>query len=150
PEPHEALHVPIFIHFMAGDSGVPAFDSGPIPAGGGPFEVTFGGILTYTYHCNFHPMSGTVNVVAGGPALSTVTIEDLPAPRFNPSTVPVGPSGKVRWVHAGNQTHSVTEDAAGLPSYCLNGRSFVGNTPTIEAVTGQKICWYVFNLDIGM
>lgn len=36
-----------------------------------------------------------------------------------------------------------------LPSLCFNGRSFVGNTPTIVAEAGQKIRWYVFNLDVG-
>jgi hypothetical protein len=35
-----------------------------------------------------------------------------------------------------------------MPSFCLNGRSFVGNTPTILAEAGQKIRWYVFNLDL--
>ena len=46
--------------------------------------------------------------------------------------------------------HTVTENGGGLPSLCLNGRSFVGNTPTIIAHAGQKIRWYVFNLDLGM
>ena len=36
-----------------------------------------------------------------------------------------------------------------IPSLCINGRSFVGNTPTIEAHAGQPIRWYVFNLDIS-
>ena len=149
-EPHECVHVPFFIHFMSDASGTPAFDSGPIAAGGGPFEIVFGTAGTLAYHCNFHPMTGIVNVTPGGPALATVSIEDNPTPRFNPATVPVAPGGTVRWVHNGMQTHSVTEDGAGLPSYCLNGRSFVGNAPTIEVVAGQRIRWYVFNLDIGM
>jgi len=38
---------------------------------------------------------------------------------------------------------------AAIPSLCINGRSFVGNTPTIEAHAGQPIRWYVFNLDIS-
>lgn len=46
--------------------------------------------------------------------------------------------------------HTVTENGGGLPSFCLNGRSFVGNTPTIMAQAGQTIRWYVFNLDLGM
>ena len=37
-----------------------------------------------------------------------------------------------------------------LPSLCFNGRSFVGNSPTIVAAAGQRIRWYVFNLDLGM
>ena len=36
-----------------------------------------------------------------------------------------------------------------IPSLCINGRSFVGNTPTIVGRSGQRIRWYVFNLDIG-
>ena len=36
-----------------------------------------------------------------------------------------------------------------IPSLCINGRSFVGNTPTIVGRTGQRIRWYVFNLDIA-
>jgi hypothetical protein len=36
-----------------------------------------------------------------------------------------------------------------LPSLCYNGRSFVGNSPTVVAAAGQKIRWYVFNLDLG-
>ncbi|HEX6623681.1 MAG TPA: galactose oxidase-like domain-containing protein, partial [Pyrinomonadaceae bacterium] len=34
-------------------------------------------------------------------------------------------------------------------SLCFNGRTFVGNTPTILATAGQRIRWYVFNLDLG-
>jgi hypothetical protein len=41
------------------------------------------------------------------------------------------------------------EDKESLPSLCYNGRSFVGNSPTIVAFAGQKIRWYVFNLDLG-
>lgn len=37
---------------------------------------------------------------------------------------------------------------APIPTLCINGRSFVGNTPTIVARSGQRIRWYVFNLDI--
>ncbi|HEY8411675.1 MAG TPA: galactose oxidase-like domain-containing protein [Pyrinomonadaceae bacterium] len=36
-----------------------------------------------------------------------------------------------------------------IPSLCINGRSFVGNTPTIVARAGQRIRWYIFNLDIS-
>jgi hypothetical protein len=41
------------------------------------------------------------------------------------------------------------DEKESLPSLCYNGRSFVGNTPTIVAAAGQKIRWYVFNLDLG-
>src|SRR5262249_31399790 len=47
--------------------------------------------------------------------------------------------------------HSIVErGGANIPSYCFNGRAFVGNTPTISARAGQKIRWYVFNLDLSM
>jgi hypothetical protein len=38
---------------------------------------------------------------------------------------------------------------APIPSLCINGRSFVGNTPTIVGRAGQRVRWYVFNLDIA-
>src|SRR5437764_788902 len=63
--------------------------------------------------------------------------------RFSPAEVHVQPGGKVHWTAGTVQTHTITEDGAGLPSYCFNGRSFVGNTPTILAHSGQKIRWYV-------
>ena len=37
----------------------------------------------------------------------------------------------------------------GIPTLCINGRGFVGNSPTIAARAGQRIRWYVFNLDIA-
>ncbi len=150
PRPEHVLHVPLFFHFMSGSGGNPAFDSGPLAPGAAPFEVTFGTPGTFTYHCNFHPMQGTVTVAAGGLSLAVVAIEDSPTVRYNPASVTVAPGGKVRWVHTGTQTHTVTEDGGGIPSYCFNGRSFVGNTPTILARAGQRIRWYVFNLDLGM
>jgi plastocyanin len=160
PRPHhpQVIEVPLFFHFMAGSSGTPAFDSGNIPAGGA-FDVTFGAAGTFPYHCSIHPvMHGTVSVVAGGAAVASVEIkpaDPLANPpldmRFDPGSVPVGPGGTVHWTNANPlTTHTVTEDAsAGIPSYCFNGRSFVGNTPTILAEAGQKIRWYVFNLDLG-
>ncbi len=71
--------------------------------------------------------------------------------RFDPASVTVAPGGKVHWTNVNPATtHTVTEDAgAGISSYCFNGRSFVGNTPTILAQAGQRIHWYVFNLDLG-
>ena len=63
----------------------------------------------------------------------------------------IRPGGAVTWNHAGVQPHTVTDrTGAGLESMCINGRSFVGNTPTIVAESGRRIRWYVFNLDLGM
>ena len=151
---HPVLHVPLFFHLMAGVSGKPAFNKNPFNPGDPPFSVTFGGPATYNFHCNFHQgMKGTVNVAIGGADTATFNLVGPPMKFVNPvdnsNVATVRPGGTVQWVHASAETHSVTEDGAGLPSYCLNGRSFVGSTPTIQAVTGQKIRWYVFNLDLG-
>jgi plastocyanin len=153
----ETLDVPVFLHFMVGSGGTPAFTP-PAPLNhGDTFPVTFGGEATYNYHCNFHPeMQGTV-IVSNAATSSDVSvlIENGPPKRFNPESVSVLPGGTVRWYYPpgppGETTqHTVTENGGGLPSFCLNGRSFVGNTPTIIAHAGQKIHWYVFNLDLGM
>ena len=157
PHHEEPLDVPLFFHFMSGGAGTPAFTPPAPISHGDTFPVTFGGEATYGYHCNFHPeMQGTVIVSAAAPSSDvSVLIDDGPPKRFNPATVSVQPGGIVRWYYPpgvpGDMTqHTVTENGGGLPSYCLNGRSFVGNTPTIMAQAGQKIRWYVFNLDLGM
>jgi plastocyanin len=158
PRPHhqKVIEVPLFFHFMEGSTGAPAFDSGNIPPGG-VFEATFGAAATFGYHCSIHPfMKGTISVVAGGPTLATVEIKPADPVlgldmRFDPATRTVAPGGKVHWTNINPlTTHTVTEDGgAGISSYCFNGRSFVGNTPTIVAQAGQRIRWYVFNLDLG-
>lgn len=151
PRPRDVLHVPLFFHFMARSQGKPAFDSGSFMPGAPPFEVTFGAEGIFAYHCQRHPsMRATVVVAAGEAASKDVSIVDGAMPfAFDPPEVRVRPGGMVRW-HAGTVEHTVTEDGAGLPSWCFNGRTFVGNTPTIEAEAGQRIRWYVFNLDLGM
>jgi len=132
PHPRFVIEVPLFFHFMSGSGGVPAFDSGPIPAGAPPFEVTFGAEGAFRYHCSIHPnMQAQVTVVAGGAGLATVNILSSPDMKFDPPNVTVGAGGRAQWINIGTLTHTVTEDAAGKPSYCFNTRSFVGNTPTI-------------------
>jgi len=151
PFPHHpaVIEVPLFFHFMAAAGSTPAFDSGPL-APGATFEVTFGAEGTFNYHCNIHPiMQAQVSVAMGKPNFSMVNIVSTPDMKFDPATIEVAPGGKVRWTNLGPLTHTVTEDAGGKPSYCFNGRSFVGNTPTILAHPGQKIHWYIFNLDLG-
>ena len=144
----DVLHVPVFFHQMSG-SAPPAFDSGPLAPGAPVYDVTFGAEGVFTYHCQFHPvMQGKVSVAMGGLADAYVTIQ--PGFVFFPAAVTVRPGGKVHWTQASPDTHTVTEDGGGLPSYCFNGRTFVGNTPTIVAHPGQKIRWYIFNLDLGM
>jgi FtsP/CotA-like multicopper oxidase with cupredoxin domain len=149
PRPPAVLHVPLFYHFLSGPRGAPAFDSGDL-ANGQQFTQVFAVAGTFDYFCQRHGagMSGTVNVQPGGANQENVTIVDN---QFNPASVTVRPGGTVVWTHAGQDLHTVTEQGrASLPTYCFNGRAFVGNTPTIEAQAGQRVRWYVFNLDLGM
>jgi FtsP/CotA-like multicopper oxidase with cupredoxin domain len=156
PKPPKPLHVPIFFHQMSGMRGAPVFESAPLnppsmAMPGGTFtSPVFSFAAKYKYFCGIHgpSMSGTVTVQPGGPSLATVTIVDF---QFIPADVTVGVGGQVQWMNNGPSLHSVVEAGGDtLPSYCFNGRSFVGNTPTILAEAGQKIRWYVFNLDLGM
>lgn len=153
PPPDETLHVPMFLHLMSKVRGPAAFNKSPFSPGDPPFEVVFGMAGTFGYHCEIHTsMQGTVVVEPGGLPEAVVAIVDTDPMnmRFDPIEVHVQPGGKVRWTAPTVQTHTITENGAGLPTGCLNGRAFVGNTPTIVAHAGQKIRWYVFNLDLGM
>src|SRR2546426_1640853 len=150
-EDDDRLHVPVFIHQMVRTRGVPTFDSGPFPPGALPFEVQLGAEATYTYHCEIHPsMQGKIVVAAGEGPEQVVTINDTDPlnMKFVPAEARIRPGGKVRWT-SGTTTHIIVDDGAGFPSFCLNGRSFVGNTPTIVANAGQRIRWYVFNLGLS-
>jgi plastocyanin len=144
------LHVPLFFHVMSGARGTPVFQSAPLNPGGTFVSPAFTLAATYNYMCGIHGpmMSGTITVQAGGPNSVTVTIGDF---FFSPANVTVGIGGQVTWVNSGPSQHSVVERGGdNVPSYCFNGRSFVGNSPTILAHSGQRIRWYVFNLDLGM
>ena len=148
----DTLHVPLFFHIMSKRSGTPAFNSGPFSPASPVFEVVFGAEGTFTYHCEIHQqMQGTIVVAVGEQPEATVAIDDLDPlnMRFNPAEVRIRPGGEVRFT-PGTILHTVTEDGAGIPSYCFNGRTFIGNSPTIVARAGQKIRWYVFNLDLSM
>ena len=152
PKWHKAdYEVPIFLHRLSGPRTAAAFDSGTLNPGG-TFSFTFPTIGPVDYMCRLHPMSGQVIVSAGGPASAAVTIRDTPgSPRFDPVAVTIAPGGTVTWTHAGTMPHTVTESSSGsLESMCLNGRTFVGNTPTIVSDSGKRIRWYVFNLDLGV
>ena len=148
----ETLHVPMFIHQLSRRRGVAAFNSGPFPPGAPPFQVVLGVEGTYTYHCEIHPsMQGSIVVAVGEGPEAVVNINDIDPMdmKFVPQQARVRPGGLVRWT-PGTVQHVIVEDGAGIPSVCLNGRSFVGNTPTIVAHAGQHIRWYVFNLDLSM
>jgi plastocyanin len=150
PPHNHVLHVPLFFHQMSGFRGSPVFQSAPLNVGGVYTSPTFTVPGTYAYICGVHgaSMSGSVTVQPGGPSTAVVTIVDF---AFNPANVTVGIGGQILWVNNGPSQHSVVESGGdNLPSYCFNGRSFIGNTPTIVARSGQRIRWYVFNLDLGM
>lgn len=152
PLPHHdhTLHVPLFFHVMSGMRGTPVFQSAPLNAGGMYVSPVFSLAATYNYICGIHgpSMSGSITVQAGGPSSVNVTIGDF---FFTPANVVVGIGGQVTWTNNGPSQHSIVEQGgANLPSYCFNGRCFIGNTPTIVARAGQKIRWYVFNLDLSM
>jgi plastocyanin len=152
PGPKEVLHVPLFFHQMSGMRGSPVFQSPPFPPGQS-YQTMFTIPGIYDYTCGVHgpSMAGRVTVQAGGPSLTTV--EATAANTFVPADAVVGIGGVVRWTNTGGpgQNHSVVESGgSSRPSLCFNGRSFIGNTPTIVAHSGQRIRWYVFNLDLGM
>lgn len=150
PPCEHVLHVPLFFHQMSGTRGTPVFQSAPLNAGGSFVSPVFTIGGTYNYICGIHgaTMAGSVTIQPGGPNTATVTIVDF---AFNPPNVTIGIGGQVTWINNGPSQHSVVERGGdSLPSFCYNGRSFVGNTPTIVAQAGQRIRWYVFDLDLGM
>lgn len=150
PPPDHMLHVPLFFHQMSGARGTPVFQSAPLNPGGTYASPVFTLAATYNYICGIHgpSMSGTITVQPSGPSNASVNIGDF---FFSPANVVVGIGGQVTWTNNGPSQHSVVERGGdNVPSYCFNGRSFVGNTPTIVAHGGQRIRWYVFNLDLGM
>ncbi len=150
PDPEHLLHVPLFFHQMSGFRDTPVFQSAPLNVGATYTSPAFTVAGTYNYICGIHGavMAGTVTVQAGGPSTVPVNIVDF---SFNPANVTVGVGGQVIWTNSGPSQHSVVEQGGdNIPSYCFNGRSFAGNTPTIIAHAGQRIRWYVFDLDLGM
>jgi FtsP/CotA-like multicopper oxidase with cupredoxin domain len=149
--------VPMFVHQMVG-SGIncqflsPTLKPGPPPAPGDSWPFTFGnepGICRY--HCQIHGamMSGQVVVDPAGPATRAVSAHNN---QFTPQVATVAPGGTVTWTNdeteAGHD-HIVIADGGGAATYCLNGRAYVGNTPTIVADAGERLRWYLFNLDLG-
>ncbi|WP_161988701.1 galactose oxidase-like domain-containing protein [Pedococcus bigeumensis] len=151
PAAPRALDVPMFLHAMQAPSIADSFES-PVLHKATPmqtFEHTFTTAGVVAYHCKIHgpTMSGTVTVDPGAPAGDrTVDIHDN---SFVPQAVSVRPGKKVIWTLAQNFDHIVLAPGGGALTYCLNGRAFVGNTPTIEAHSGQRLRWHVVNLDLG-
>ncbi len=140
--------IPLFVHQMAGTSAATSFESGTLSAGAS-FSFTFPATPgSVAYHCAIHgpSMAGQVQVVSGGPANANVVIGDN---FFSPALVTIGPGGTVTWTNHGANDHIVFAPGGGAAQYCLNGRTYVGNTPTIVADVGQRLRWYLFNLDVG-
>lgn len=142
-------HVPVFFHLMTSLDNNPVFDSGDLEELTGVFEHVFAAAGDNEYFCMHHPiMTGVVHVAAGGPANVTVNIVDAPAMGFAPADITVGVGGTVRWENHSMFHHTVTSRAgASLSTHCINGRGFVGNSPTIVGKAGQRLRFYVFNLD---
>jgi plastocyanin len=142
-------HVPVFLHVLTDMDAKPVFDTDDIEELGGEAELTFDTAGDFEYFCRHHPeMTGVVHVVPGGPDPVTVTIVGGPPMAFLPGDVTVGVGGTVRWINNSNFHHTATsKQGASMSTHCLNGRGFVGNTPTIIGRSGQRIRWYVFNLD---
>ncbi|MFD8499819.1 galactose oxidase-like domain-containing protein [Amycolatopsis sp. NPDC059657] len=145
PADHE---IPLFLHQMSGDAAADGFES-PALHGGASYPHTFGMTpRSFPYHCKIHgvTMSGTVTVQAGAPHATSVVIGDN---FFSPAAATVAPGGTVTWFNSGHHDHVVFAGGGGGTSYCLNGRTYVGNTPTIVTEPGRRLRWYLLNLDVG-
>jgi plastocyanin len=142
-------HVPVFFHVMTNPDATPAFDTGDVAASGGEAAVPFATAGDFEYFCRHHPdMEGVVHVVPGGPNAVTVTIVSGPPMGFSPADIIVGVGGTVTWLNNTLAEHTVTsKQGASMPTHCINGRGFIGNSPTIVGRSGQRIRWYVFDLD---
>ena len=138
--------IPMFIHELAGVSGV-QFQSSRLSTNG-TFNFTFTAPGSVNYYCQIHgpTMNGTVQVVTGAPNSQNVSIKDN---FFDPQVVSIAPGGTVHWTNVGQHDHIVFSGGGGATNFCLNGRTFVGNTPTIVGDTGESLRWYVFNMDLA-
>lgn len=149
--------VPVFVHQLQGVGLQFDFKSTTIAPGGtwppppqpGLTVPAEEGICRY--HCQIHGpmMSATIAVQAGAPANRVVSIQNN---QFTPQNATVAPGGTVTWTNnepQANHDHLVISDGGGAATFCLNGRAFVGNTPTVEVDAGDELRWYLFNLDVG-
>jgi len=140
--------IPLFVHELAGVSGV-QFESKRL-SNGGTFDFTFSTPGIVQYYCQIHgpTMNGTVNVVGGTPSAIPVPVS-IKDNFFDPQVISIPVGQTVRWTNVGSHDHIVFSGGGGATNFCLNGRAFVGNTPTIEGNTGEKLRWYVFNMDLA-
>jgi FtsP/CotA-like multicopper oxidase with cupredoxin domain len=146
--PCAAHEVPMFLHQLQSTVMGDGFES-PVLTNGGTFDHTFPVAGFVRYWCKIHgtTMGGTITVdPASANGDTTVRISDN---FFTDPAITVRPGSKVTWVHRGSFPHIVFAPGGGAATFCLNGRSHVGNTPTIEAEAGEKLRWYMLNLDLG-
>jgi len=149
PKAPRAHHeIPMFVHQLAGDAAQDGFES-PMLGNGASYAHPFGtAAQSYPYHCKIHgvTMAGSVTVATGAPSSVSVVIGDN---FFSPNSINVAPGGTVTWFNSGHHEHIVFYGGGGDSSFCLNGRTYVGNTPTIEAAPGERLRWYVINVDVN-
>ena len=146
--PRPDHEIPLFVHLVQGLALTETFQSASL-AHNGVYTHAFPTAGTIAYHCKIHgtSMSGTVVVDPSAPAGNrAVAIGDN---FFNPPSVSVRPGASVTWTNNGNFDHIVFAPGGGAATFCLNGRAFVGNTPTIEVAPGDRLRWYLCNLDLG-
>jgi len=146
--PRPDHEIPLFVHQLQAASQSETFQS-PTLGHGATYAHTFASTGSVPYHCKIHgtSMAGTVNVDPSAPAGNrTVAIGDN---FFNPASVSVRPGASVTWTNNGNFDHIVFAPGGGAATFCMNGRAYVGNTPTIEVSPAELLRWYLCNLDLG-
>jgi FtsP/CotA-like multicopper oxidase with cupredoxin domain len=97
-------------------------------------------------------MWGEVQVSAGAPAPGPPPQIRAIDNQWKPQILQVPPGTTVTWRNdetEANHDHIVVSDGGGASTFCLNGRAFVGNTPTIVAQSRQHLRWFLFNLDLA-
>lgn len=143
------IHAPLFFHYLNEVKQTMGFDSGDLIMDQ-PFRLPAGSQEeTINYHCNRHSImraSFTVNEQLGEESKTVIITRG----NFNPNSFFIKPGKIITWVNNDSDIHTVTQDTESMPSWCINGRTFVGNTPTISATENQEIRFYVCNLDLGM
>jgi len=146
--PRPDHEIPLFVHQLQAASQEETFQSQTM-GHGATFPHSFNTAGVVPYHCKIHGtmMSGTITVDPAAPAgPQTVSIKDN---FFDPANKSVRPGQTVTWTNDGSFDHIVYAPGGGAASFCLNGRTYVGNTPTIEVRPGQRLRWYLTNIDLG-
>ena len=149
PDRPSADHeVPLFLHQLQSTKMGDGFTS-PSLVRGDQFLHRFEAAGFVRYWCQIHgpTMAGSITVdPAAAQGDTTVVVTDN---LFTPADISVRPGSTVTWSHEGTFPHIVFAPGGGAPTFCLNGRTYVGNTPTVEARPGERLRWYVLNLDLG-